>query len=277
VFVDGCGERWRVLVVQIGMAPPPLEPGCVRQEMAGVFVVRPVSTLVVGVGRPIATLLLIQGSFDPTAPPRSRTESPTGLVLFGGAGLTSQGSDAGTRSCGNVADCTRDGSGFGYSAGAAYWFIPFAAAEVTVLKLSDLSVEGAGTGHRFTSGMDTGVLTIAGVAGAPIGSMRLYAKVGAAYHRATFTTNQTIDPVTITVDEEVTLTTPGGSQTLQSRTGGWGLVVGGGLEGWATRFAGFYAELGWAQLKGSDLDGGEATLDDRAIYVMGGVRVRLGR
>lgn len=276
VVVDTCGGLWRVFVMQVGLAAPAPQAGCTRQEIAGVFVVRPVSTLVITVSGSSATMLLRQGPFDPTAPIQAEREAPTGLVLFGGAGLTTTGGDVGTRSCGDAPSCERGGTGLGYTAGAAFWFVPFVAAEVTFLKPSDVSVEGEDVGQRFTTAMDAHVLTLAGVFGVPVSNARIYGKAGVTYHRATLTTTQTIDPSSIAIDAETTLEMPGGTQTLQSQTGGRGWLFGGGLEVWANRTLGFYLEGGWAGLEGTDLDEGEATLDDRALYLVGGLRLRIG-
>jgi len=71
VFVDACGERRRVLIVERGLDVPPPEAGCTRGEIIGLFIVRPISTIVVDVGGPIPTLLLRQGRFNPESGPRS--------------------------------------------------------------------------------------------------------------------------------------------------------------------------------------------------------------
>src|SRR5712691_3993558 len=50
VYVDACANLVRVLFVEAGL-PPALAGACNRKEIAGLFVVRPVTTFVIDVGR----------------------------------------------------------------------------------------------------------------------------------------------------------------------------------------------------------------------------------
>jgi len=275
LLIDLCGDRRRVLVVQVGQQPPTQEAACSRQEIPGVFVLRPISTLVVNMASSLPTVLLIQGPYDPKAPPKRVGAAPTGLVLSGGAGFTWLG-DASLLACGNVATCEGDDSGFGFAAGASYWFLPYLAAETTYFVPGGMKAEGVSTTYRFDSSLDTDVVTVAGKAGIPVGPARIYGKFGMNYHWATFTTNQTIADRIIIVDG-VEQVVPGGTQTLAHRTAGWGWLFGGGAELWANRWLAFYGEFGWTTLKGSDRDGGEAVMDDRVMSIMGGGSVRIGR
>lgn len=275
VFVDQCGNRQRVLIVERGQPAAPLDSACVRREVTGLFVVRPISTLVVDVGVPNPTLLLRQGRFDPTSGPRVWTPSPAGLVVFGG-GTYAAFDLATAAACGNVSNCAGVDSGFGYTFGVAYWFLPFLAAEATYLKPASTNAMGVGSNYNFANSLDADVLTVAGTAGYPVGPVRIYGKAGATYHRALFATTETIDDSTITIDN-VPQTVPGGTQTLEFRTGGWGWIFGGGLEVWLNRTVGAYGEVGWASLKGKDLDGGEGVMDDKLFLILFGARVHLGR
>ena len=99
--------------------------------------------------------------------------------------------------------------------------------------------------------------------------MRFYGKVGAVFHRATTTTTQTNDPVTVTVDDEP-VTIEGGTQTFETTTEGWGWLFGGGAEAWLTRYVAIYGELDFARLQGNPTSGGEGELDDRVMLVFFG-------
>ena len=109
VHVDECSDTLRrVLVADRNQAPPVPEPGCTRKDVIGVFWIKKVTTLVVDTGSPNATVFLRQGSVDLTAKPIAARwdEVPTGLVVFGGAGL-SQYRDAYHLQCGDATVCRR--------------------------------------------------------------------------------------------------------------------------------------------------------------------------
>jgi hypothetical protein len=197
------------------------------------------------------------------------------LVLFAGGALTSL-SQVSALSCGDVADCSGDDSGFGYTAGVDFWVAPFLAAEVSYTRPAESTAEGGGSNFRFNSGLDAHALNIAGKVGVPIKIVRLYGQAGATYHRATWETEQTIDATTRTTDDG-TVTIPGGTQTYRLETGGWGWSFGGGLEIWLARSFALYAEGGRFALKGPARDGGEGELDQGMPYVAIGGRVRLWR
>lgn len=275
VYVDQCSARRRVIIARQGVLPPPHEAACVRQEIRGVFVVRPASTLVVDVGQDAPTLLLRQRAFDPDAPPRTWAQAPTGLVLSGGAGLTFLG-NASLFACGTVTDCKGDDADLGYSASAVYWFTPNVAAEVGVMRPGDMTAEGSGSGYRFTSALDSRLVIVGGRVGVPAGPVRFFGKAAADYHRATLLTTQTIDERTITVNG-VPETIPGGTQQLALRTQGWGWLAGGGVEVWLTRHFSVNAEFGRATIKGDPIEEVEGGIDDRAFYLFVGASVRIGR
>lgn len=276
ILVDSCDARRRVVFVERGRSAPPVPAGCTRQTLGGVFVLRPVSTVVVDVTPPRSRVLLRQGAFDPDLPPRVWDQSPSGLNLFGAGGVTWIGS-AGTEACGiSVPTCSSEASGVGYGLGAAYWFKPFFAAEATWLRPAEVTAEGSGTTYRFTSSLDARVVTMSAVLGIPSGPVRIYGKGGANYHQGLLTTTQTVDDQVRSIDG-VEQTIPGATQVFERRTGGWGWQFGGGAEFWPNRWVAVFGEVGWTKLKGNDLDGGEAVMDDRIVSVMLGVRVRIGR
>lgn len=275
LFLDVCEKRNRFLIVDRGAPAAALEAGCVRREIPGLFIVRPLSTLVVDAGAASPTVLLRQRPFNPDAGPRAWRASPEGLVFSGGGNYTKFSNTADV-ACGTVTNCYRDEAGLGFGFGVAYWFLPFLAAEASYVRPVEVSVLGAEETYDFTSTLDADVLTIAGMTGFPAGPVRVYGKGGLTYHRATFSTTETINAKTITIDD-VTQTVPGGTQTLAFRTSGWGWMFGGGLETWLTRAFSFYGEFGWAKLKGEDKKGGEGVIDDNVMMISFGVKVHVGK
>jgi hypothetical protein len=273
IYVDTCGERRRIVVVDRSQSAVFTEGDCGRQEIPGVFVVRPVSTLVVSVTGATPTLLLIQGTYDPDAPPKTWQPLPTGLMLFGGSGYTMMG-DAPLYACGTVTDCNGDGSGFGFVGGVEYWLWPWLGAEAQFLKPANMTAEGGGTGYKFDTTLEANVITLAGKVGIPVGPVRFYGKAGGNYQRSLYTNSQTIDDTTVTVDE-ITTVYKGGSITSDYETGGWSWYFGGGGEAWfKARFA-IYGEVGWLGLKGENRNDGEGILDDKLTVFLFGGRVKL--
>jgi hypothetical protein len=272
VFVDLCESKRRVLIVEIGAPTVPPDAGCERRQISGLYWVRPINTVVVNLAGSHPTLLLIKGSYGVPVPGPDGTDavaaqgrqswrpSPTGLVLSGGAGLSSF-RDASAIACGSVQPCTGDDSGLAYTAGVTYWIARFLGVEGTYVKPKNMTASGGDT-FKFDSTLDADVWTLAGIAGAPIGPVRLYGKAGVNYHQATSTTNETINSAT---------------QTFAFRTKGFGWVFGGGGEGWITSRVAIFGELSLAKLRGDAEGGGEARIDDRVRLLLGGVRIHLGR
>jgi hypothetical protein len=275
LFLDVCENRHRFLIVERGAPAAALETGCVRREIPGLYIIRPLSTLVVNAGEATPTVLLRQRPYNPDSGPRAWRASPEGLVLSGGGSHT-KFSEAANVACGNVTDCYRDEAGLGFGFGVAYWFLPYLAAEASYLRPVEVSALGAEATYDFASTLDADVLMLAGMTGFPAGPLRVYGKGGLTYHRATFSTTQTINDRTITIDD-VPQTVPGGTQTLAFRTTGWGWMFGGGLETWLTRSFSFYGEVGWAKLKGEDKAGGEGVIDESLMMINFGVKVHVGR
>jgi hypothetical protein len=104
----------------------------------------------------------------------------------------------------------------------------------------------------------------------------VFGKGGVTYHQSLYSTTQTNEDVTITVDDE-TRVVPGGTMTLEYKTQGWGWFFGGGVEVWISRRFAIYGEGGWAALKGSDPGDGQGTTDDSMLYALGGLRFRIGK
>lgn len=263
IFVDVCPTVRRVLIVERAAQVPLQDAGCTRRDMGGIFVVRQVSSLVVDVGGASPTLMLRQGKVS-LDPPRVWKPAPTGLVLFGGGAFNKFG-DVTTVACGNVSTCSGDQAGLGYTFGAAYWVLPFLAAEGTYIKPPDATATGTLDNATFNSVFEAQILTIVGKAGIPLGPLRPFGQVGASYHQSKFRTTQTmtgaVEPNTL---------------SYELRTDGWGWVFGGGMEVWLSSVFGFYGEFGTASIKGTAKDDEEGVVDDRATYVLFGGRVRLG-
>lgn len=260
VFVDVCDKLRRVIVVERGQPAAALQAGCERREISGLYWVRRVNTLVVDLGGPNPTMMLIRGEYD-LEPARSRSGAPRGLVLFGGGGF-SDFRDVVLISCGDAALCEGKKAGLTYAAGATVWITRFLAAEGTYIKPRTASASGSGTNFNFDSTLDAQVITIAGRIGAPIGPVRISGLAGTNYHIATLKTREAIGEQ---------------SQSFEVETQGWGWVFGAGMEVWMAPAFALYADAGIAGLKGAPVGGGELRFNDRLRFVTFGARVRIGR
>jgi hypothetical protein len=273
VFVDVCPTVRRIVVVERAHTPPSPEAGCARRDMGGMFLVRQVSTLVVDFGAASPSLLLRQGSVS-LDPPRSWDGGRTGFMLFGGGGLTSLANVTSIACGANFTDCSGEASGLGYTVGAEYWFSPYIAAEGSYIRTADATVSGSGERFRFNNVFEAHIGTAAGKIGIPAGRTRIYGHIGATYTRALFDTDQTVDPLTTTVDG-VTETVPGGRVTVHTETRGWSWFFGGGLEVWMAGSFALFGQVDRAALKGSAIDDAEGITDERMTSVFVGAKVRL--
>lgn len=281
LHVDTCADVIRVVINEPGVAAVAADAGCTRKDLWGVYVMRPITTFVVEISNNDASVYVSQGP-----PPREWLQHGTsradrlwgtagkGLVLSAGGGLAIF-SEGVSNACGDVSGCTSS-SGFGFNLGAEFWFTPHFAAQITYLHPSDISASGGGTGFNFETSRTMRVLTIGGKAGVPVGHGRVYAHGGWNRHEATDSTTQTVDDQTITVNG-VTTTIPGGTQNFGQKTRGWGWQVGGGYELWLRNWFAIYAEFSEVILKGSSVNAGSGTIDERSTFIFGGVRVRIGR
>jgi len=254
----------RVALLERGHSVPPEEPGCARRDMGGWFLVKPVSSVVIDVGGPSPTLLLRQGSYS-LSPPREWADAPTGLVLFGGAifGKPSSFKDV---ACGTLTQCSGGDAEFGFTVGAAYWLLPWLAAEGSYVRPQEFSAEGSGDTYRFTSTLDAHVFNAMAKIGVPAGPFRPYGQIGGTYHRATLSTAQTM-----------TNQTESPTQTYSVETGGWSVVFGGGLEVWLNQSFAIFGELTRGGMKGPAVDKNvEGELDDHLTSIVVGARIRIG-
>jgi hypothetical protein len=268
IYVDACEKTRRVLVVDRNRRVAPIPAGCDRREVSGLFLVRRINTLVVDVGSLQPSMLLVKGSYTPPKPvvegqedaPAVRRPSPTGLSLFAGSGY-GKFRDAFAIACGNAAGCAGTDGGLGYSFGGTLWVTRWLAAEGGYLRPRIVKVTGGDT-FTFDSTFDVDVFPVIAKVGIPAGPFRPYGFAGAAYHQSTLTSSETIDTAT---------------QAFSQRTHGWGLMYGGGAEGWITPKVAIYGEASLTKVKGKAEDGGEGLVDDRLRFLGFGVRIRLSR
>jgi len=275
VYVDTCGEMRRVIIAERDKPPVPPESTCARQELTGVFLVRKVSSVVVNVGDPIATLLLRQGSYslNPRGP---RRQAPTGLVVFAGAALTTY-ANAREFGCSGVPTCSGDETGVGYTVGADFWITRYLAVEGTYMRPPHLTIAGSGPSYHFDSFLEPHLFTGAGKVGVALGPVRLYGRAGFNYHRAESGTTQVIDDITTTTEDGVTTITPGSTQTVEANTQGYGWLVGGGMEAWVAPAFALYVEGGGAGIKGKGEVVEQGQIDNRLTVFTAGIKIRLWR
>lgn len=284
IYVDVCADARRVFLVERGVQPAATAPGCERHEVPGLFVVRQVTSLVVDVAAarpavwlkqgPVPKQWLLKGAAAEEQP-RNWRPAPVGLVVFGGGGVVGFGT-TGANFCGDVVDCKNDSTGRAYTAGVEWWLTRYLAAEAAFVQPSKVTGVGSGDTYSFDSSLETRIFTFAGKVGIPIGPARIYGKAGMDYVRSTSNTSETTIDTAVQIDDVVQVI-PGGKQTWQVKTTGWGLMFGGGAEGWLTRWLAIYGEGGWMKVKGNPEGGGEAKLNDRALYIVGGIRLHIGK
>lgn len=281
VYVDQCGTNWRAVLVERTTDVPPPNPGCIRREIPGAFVVRRITSLNIDVTGSAPTLLIRQGP-----PPESwlagvkgstveRFIPPAGLMVFGGAGI-GRVKNVVSLFCGDVVDCSGDSWRPTFTGGVTFWLTPYIGAIGSYTAPLESTTTGSGGRFRFNSEFATELLTVSGAVGVPVRRVRLFGHVGLNFHRGRFTTIQTTDPATVTVDGEP-FVLQGGTQTFDYETSGWGWVWGGGAEIWATSPLAIYTELKFIGIKGDDRRGGEFTVNDTMRVFLAGVRYRLGR
>lgn len=285
IYVDVCEGIRRVVLVERGLQPPaPEGASCSRKPIPELFALRPMTTLLVDVGGASPTVWLRQGPApaawlrdeveDPDRPAGARRPSPKGLVFFAGGGFTKI-RDARKLACGTLEECSGDDFVLAFTGGITYWFTRYLAAEVSYTRPMEVTANADAGNYRFDTAFDTHILSLGGKVGIPIGPVRIYGLGGATYHQATSLTDQTVDERTETIDG-VTRTIAGATQSFQLRTDGWAYHFGGGVEGWVKPSWALYVEAGQSALKGKTVDIGEGEIDDRATYVMGGIRVKIG-
>lgn len=283
LYVDRCDARRRVVLVEPGLQAIPAET-CVRQDIPGVYRMLPVSTFVVELGTADPSVRLRQGPApaewfveEADRPTKGRPDvTPrAGFMLFGAGGVGVVNNEA-DLACGNVTDCKGSGTKLMGTAGATIWATRYLGIEGAYVKHLNVTAEGAGTDYKFDSAFSTHIVTAALTLGLPLDRARPYVKGGLNHTWSTTTTTQTINDTTVTVDNTTT-TIPGGTQTFEWQTKGWGWVAGLGIEVPVSRMWTIYSEAGALSLNGDDTAGGEGRVDDRVLYWVAGVKIRLGK
>jgi hypothetical protein len=281
VFVEYCENLRRVILIEPGMQGYP-GGQCPRREVPGAFVVRKLTTLVVNVSEATPSVLVRQGKApagwltdQADEPLRSKpANAPSrGLFGFAGGGLASFGRAA-AFACGG-SECSGSSMPLAFTAGASFWVTPFLGVEAAYLKPGEVRLDGGvDTLYTFTSGLNTDVLTMVGKLGLPLAYVRLYGYGGATWSRAHWDTLETIDDQTAIVDG-VDTTITGGAQGLDLYTQGWGWIAGAGMEIPVSKRVLIFTEGGRAGIRGDDRQGGEGKIDDRVLYIVAGIRVRI--
>jgi opacity protein-like surface antigen len=264
IFVDACENARHVVLVERDGIPPAADAGCTRTEVQGLFVLRPVSTLVVNLRGTTPLVLLRQGEFDFRKEyGTGGVEPPSGLIVFGSGAYTKL-HNAHVFSCGDIAECPGADSGFGFGGGISYWLTPYVGVEASYLKPRRSLFEGAINNSLFQSIAEPHVLSFVAKLGVPAGPVRIYGQGGATFHRAKLTnTQESVDGI---------------NDRFELRTNGWGWTFGGGIEAWVHPRVGFYAEGGRAALKGPGVESaGEGRYDERMTFVLAGLRVNVKR
>lgn len=263
LYVDTCESSRRVVIVERDAAVPPAGAGCARAAIPGLFVVRPVSTLVINLSDANPTVLLRQGPFDFRRVQRSGIEPAEGLMIFGGGGWSRLHEAKGT-SCGNIPECPGSDSGFGFGGGIGFWLTQYAGIEASYYKPAKSLFEGATNNSLFQTTIEPHVLMFTAKLAVPVGPVRIFGQGGATYHRSTIATRQdSADQI---------------EDRFEMRTAGWGWTFGGGIETWLSNSVALYVEGGHAALKGPGVEtGGEGRLDERMTFALAGLRVNLNR
>jgi hypothetical protein len=281
VFIEYCESLRRVILIEPGMEGFPAGQ-CPRREVPGAYVLRQITTLVVNVSEAAPAVLVRQGKApvgwlteEADQPPSPKPANAPGRGLFGfaGGGLGSFGSAA-AWACGS-SECSGSTKPLVFTAGATFWLNPYVAFEGAYLKPGEVRLDGGvDTLYTFTSGLTTDILTMVGKLGVPLSYVRIYGFGGATWSRAHWDTLETIDDQTVMVDG-VETTVTGGAQGLDLYTQGWGWLAGAGMEIPVSKRILIFTEGGRATIKGDDRQGGEGKLDDRVLYFVAGIRVRL--
>lgn len=278
VFADSCGNLRRVFLIEAGRQPADAEGACARQTVPDLFVLQPVTTLLVDLAGGSLAIWIRQGPVPPGwlggegpgGEKRVWRPVPSGLVLSAGGGAA-RFSDAVSNACGDVTQCSGQQTRGAVAADVTYWFNRFIGVDAGYMRPALVHTSGSGDTFTFDNQLDARVLTVSGKAGGQVGPVRLYGIGGVAYISAVSTTTQTVTATAATPG------TPASTEVFAIKTGGWGYIAGLGAEHWVLPWLGVYAEGGRVALKGSAVDNGQGTLDDQLTFAIFGARVHIGR
>ena len=279
IYADACGTTIRLVLAGRTADPTPAGAGCQRRLVPGFFVFRKGTSVVIDLAPSVPIVRIRQGrvpgSWMMEGPVPIGHTPPRGLVVFGGAGISSM-PDTLDQTCGNTSPCARESTKFNFMAGAAYWLTPWLGAEGTFLKASGFETIGEGDDYQMTSSVSPGVFTVAAVGSLNIKAARLYGRIGGAYHRAEVETIQGTFQRVISVDG-ITTTYPASTQIFSYTTVGWGRLLGAGAEGWVSDSVALFAEVSFMRIEGDNADnGGERIMKDNLRSLMAGVKVHIG-
>ena len=281
VFVEYCDNNLRrVILIEPGMEGFP-GGQCPRKEAPGGYVLRQTTTLVVNVSEPVPSVLVRQGKApaswltdDVDKPPAPRRDFANSRGLYGfGAGGIGSISDVALVACGGQ-ECSGGTKPWVFSAGATFWYKPWLGFEGAWLKPGDIRLNGAATAYEYVTTLKTDIITMVGKVGVPLSVVRPYGFGGLTFSRSHWTTTQSIQDQSATVDG-VVVVVPGGTQTFNLFTQGWSWTAGGGMEFAVGKRGLIFTEGGFANVRGSDRQGGEGETKQRMLYIVGGVRIRI--
>jgi hypothetical protein len=281
VFVEYCDNNLRrVILIEPGMEGFP-GGQCPRKEAPGGYVIRQTTTLVVNVSETAPSVLVRQGKAPaswltdevekPPAPRRDFANS-RGLYGFGSGGFGSV-SDVALVACGGQ-ECSGGTKPWVFSAGATFWYKPWLGFEGAWLKPGDIRLTGAATAYEYVTTLKTDIITMVGKVGVPLSVVRPYGFGGLTFSRSHWKTTQTIKDQSVTIDG-VEVVYPGGTQTFNLFTQGWSWTAGGGMEFAVGKRGLLFTEGGFANVRGSDRQSGEGKTEQRVLYILGGIRIRI--
>lgn len=286
IFTEACGNVRRLLLVERGLQPPASTQPCDRRDVYGFFLVRRVTTLVVDMERPDVAVFIRQGPV-PAAwlargaeaeaaagrrlPPASR-----GLMVSAGIGIATP-SNFSTDTCGDVTNCSVSDLKGSLSVGASYWLKSWIGAQATFVRPGSATANGSGDSFRFSTSRQLRYVLLGGMVGGAIGGVRIYGQGGATYHGASLTTSETADDKTLTLADGTTQVVPGGTQSFELKTQGWGWYAGAGTEIWFKPAIAMYIDGGVAKLKGAAVGTADGAMNDNVVTLTVGARIHLGR
>ena len=166
--------------------------------------------------------------------------------------------------CGDAPTCNSTSITPLLSAGAGGWITKHIGAQVSFVRPSDATATGGGDTYTFDTKVQTRMTLIAARAGVPAGPTRIYGMGGLSYLELTTTTIETL-----TADKS--------QQTLAQKSTGWSWMAGGGVETWVAKRIAVYGEFIVANAKGTPIAGGLGGIDDKMLFGVVGVRLRLSR
>jgi hypothetical protein len=280
IHADSCGTTVRIVLVgRIDETPPP-GPGCQRRSIAGMFVLRPDTSLMIDLEASTPTVRIRQGPIPEVwfleGPIPSYRSAPRGIVVHAGGGLGRMERTL-LRLCGDALSCTRETTKINLTFGAAYWLTRWLGVEGSVLRLNALEADGFDERYEFVGEVSPRVAAISLLGGLNVRSTRFYGRAGAAYHRAGVRTTQVTYARTIDVGDTV-VTFPTAQQNFTFSTSGWGPVWGAGVEGWLGEKTALFADFSFITIEGTNAndDSSVRTIDERPLSFNAGLKIHFG-